>query len=62
LIFLFILSASRGKFFILSSMLPEKHARPCAGPGALGIVVDPEWNNVRGKAVIPAQNSRVMVR
>ena len=34
-------------------------AEICAGLGALGIVVDPEKNNVRGEAVISAENSRV---
>jgi acetate kinase len=34
----------------------------CAGLGALGIVVDPVRNNVRGEAVISADNSRVTVR
>jgi acetate kinase len=34
----------------------------CAGLGALGIVVDPERNNVRGEALISADNSRVKVR
>jgi acetate kinase len=34
----------------------------CARLGALGIVVDPERNNVRGEALISADNSRVKVR
>ena len=34
----------------------------CAGLGALGIVLDPERNNVRGPATISAENSPVMVR
>jgi acetate kinase len=37
-------------------------AEICAGLGALGIVVDAERNNVRGAAVISAENSRVTVR
>lgn len=37
-------------------------AEICAGLGALGIVLDPERNNVRGAAVISAPNSRVTVR
>jgi acetate kinase len=37
-------------------------AEICAGLGALGIVVDPERNNVRGEAVISAANSPVTVR
>jgi len=37
-------------------------AEICAGLGALGIVVDPEKNNVRGEAVISADTSRVKVR
>jgi acetate kinase len=37
-------------------------AEICAGLGALGIVVDPVRNNVRGPAVISAQNSPVTVR
>ena len=36
-------------------------AEICAGLGALGIVVDPTRNNVRGEAVISAENSRVKV-
>jgi len=31
-------------------------------PRALGIVVDPVRNNVRGEAVISAQNSPIVVR
>jgi acetate kinase len=34
----------------------------CAGLGALGIVLDAERNNVRGAAVISAENSPVTVR
>ena len=34
----------------------------CAGLGALGIIVDPVRNNVRGEAVISAANSPVLVR
>jgi acetate kinase len=34
----------------------------CAGLGTLGIVLDPARNNVRGEAVISAENSRVAVR
>jgi acetate kinase len=37
-------------------------AEICAGLGALGIVLDPARNNVRGAAVISAQDSRVTVR
>ncbi len=37
-------------------------AEICAGLGTLGIVVDPERNNVRGEAVISAANSPVTVR
>jgi acetate kinase len=37
-------------------------AEICAGLGALGIVLDPERNNVRGEAVISAKNSPVTVR
>src|ERR1700733_12804539 len=37
-------------------------AEICAGLGALGIVIDPERNNVRGAAVISAESSRVTVR
>jgi acetate kinase len=37
-------------------------AEICVGLGALGIVVDPERNNVRGEAVISAKNSKVTVR
>jgi acetate kinase len=37
-------------------------AEICAGLGALGIVLDPERNNVRGEAVISAENSPVTVR
>jgi acetate kinase len=40
------------------------HARAeiCAGLGALGIIVDPQRNNVRGEATISAANSPVTVR
>ena len=34
----------------------------CAGLGALGIVLDPERNNVRGEATISAHSSKVTVR
>jgi acetate kinase len=37
-------------------------AEVCAGLGALGIVLDAERNNVRGAAVISAENSPVTVR
>jgi acetate kinase len=37
-------------------------AEICAGLGALGIIVDPVRNNVRGAAVISAENSPVTVR
>jgi len=37
-------------------------AEICAGLGALGIVLDPARNNVRGEAVISAENSPVTVR
>ncbi|MGA3264791.1 MAG: acetate/propionate family kinase [Terracidiphilus sp.] len=37
-------------------------AEICAGLGALGIVLDPVRNNVRGQAVISAENSPVTVR
>ncbi|HET6207439.1 MAG TPA: acetate/propionate family kinase [Terracidiphilus sp.] len=37
-------------------------AEVCAGLGALGIVLDPGRNNVRGAAVISAENSPVTVR
>jgi acetate kinase len=37
-------------------------AEICAGLGALGIIVDPVRNNVRGEAVISADNSQVTVR
>jgi len=37
-------------------------AEICTGLGALGIVIDPERNNVRGEAVISAANSPVTVR
>jgi acetate kinase len=37
-------------------------AEICAGLSALGIVVDPKRNNVRGEAVISAENSPVTVR
>jgi acetate kinase len=37
-------------------------AEICAGLGALGIVIDPERNNVRGEATISASDSRVTVR
>jgi acetate kinase len=37
-------------------------AEICAGLGALGIVLDPARNNVRGAAVISDEHSRVTVR
>ncbi len=37
-------------------------AQICAGLGALGIILDPERNNVRGEATISAENSPVTVR
>jgi acetate kinase len=37
-------------------------AEICAGLGALGIVIDPARNNVRGAAVISAADSKVVVR
>jgi len=37
-------------------------AEICAGLGALGIVIDPQRNNVRGEATISADTSRVTVR
>jgi len=37
-------------------------AEICAGLGALGIILDPKRNNVRGEAVISAENSPVTVR
>jgi acetate kinase len=37
-------------------------AEICAGLGALGIILDPERNNVRGEAVVSAANSPVTVR
>jgi acetate kinase len=37
-------------------------AEICAGLGALGIILDPARNNVRGAAVISAENSPVTVR
>ena len=37
-------------------------AEICSGLAALGVVVDPQKNNVRGEAVISADNSRVKVR
>ena len=40
----------------------DSRAEICAGLGALGIVVDSVRNNVRGEAVISAQNSPVVVR
>jgi acetate kinase len=40
----------------------DSRAEICAGLGALGIVVDPARNNVRGEAVISADSSRVTVR
>jgi acetate kinase len=40
----------------------DARAEICAGLGALGIVLDPARNNVRGEAVISAENSPVTVR
>jgi acetate kinase len=40
----------------------DSRAEICAGLGALGIVLDLERNNVRGEAVISAENSPVTVR
>ncbi len=40
----------------------DARAEICAGLGALGIVLDPKRNNVRGAAVISAENSPVIVR
>jgi acetate kinase len=40
----------------------DSRAEICAGLGALGIIVDPVRNNVRGEAVISAANSPVLVR
>jgi acetate kinase len=40
----------------------DTRAEICAGLGALGIVIDPVRNNVRGAAVISAENSPVTVR
>jgi acetate kinase len=40
----------------------DSRAEICAGLGALGILVDPVRNNVRGEAVISAANSPVTVR
>jgi acetate kinase len=37
-------------------------AEICAGLSALGIIVDPVRNNIRGEAVISAENSPVTVR
>jgi acetate kinase len=40
----------------------DARAEICAGLGALGIILDPKRNNVRGEAVISADNSPVTVR
>lgn len=40
----------------------DSRAEICRGLGALGIIVDPDRNNVRGEATISADNSRVKVR
>ena len=40
----------------------DARAEICAGLGALGIVLDAKRNNIRGEAVISADNSPVMVR
>jgi acetate kinase len=53
---LFVLTGGIGENDIAS------RAEICAGLGALGIVLDPERNNVRGAAVISAAGSAVLVR
>jgi acetate kinase len=40
----------------------DSRAEICAGLGALGIVIDPARNNLRGAALISAENSPVTVR
>ena len=40
----------------------DSRAEICAGLGALGIILDPARNNVRGEAVISAEDSPVVVR
>jgi acetate kinase len=40
----------------------DSRAEICAGLSALGIVIDPVRNNVRGQAVISAENSPVTIR
>jgi acetate kinase len=40
----------------------DTRAEICAGLGALGIVIDPARNNLRGAALISAENSPVTVR
>jgi len=40
----------------------DSRAEICAGLGALGIVLDPQRNNVRGAAVVSVENSPVTVR
>ena len=40
----------------------DSRAEICAGLGALGIILDPARNNVRGAAVISAEDSPVVVR
>ena len=40
----------------------DSRAEICSGLGALGIVLDPARNNVRGGAVISAENSPVTIR
>jgi acetate kinase len=40
----------------------DSRAEICVGLGALGIILDPARNNVRGQAVISADNSPVTVR
>jgi acetate kinase len=40
----------------------ETRAEVCAGLGALGIVLDPVRNNVRGTAIVSASHSPVTVR
>jgi acetate kinase len=40
----------------------DSRAEICAGLGALGIILDPARNNVRGQAIISAEDSPVKVR
>lgn len=51
-----VLTGGIGEYDIAS------RAEICSGLEALGIVLDPARNNVRGEAVISAENSRVTVR